>query len=258
MTIASSIRLANKLNYDLGIVWKPHPHWSCKYNAIFGDNIKCITDSPALLEYPVGNSPRLCINLDEIKGNDLYIRYFHFIFSLEDLNTPPIQITNELKESWNEITPSNQVLEKYDKSTYNLGIHIRRAVDIETASTWDKPSDSFISNLTKNFIIKQNIKSIYLCSPSQVTTNFLRDDLSSLDVSITTSTADVWDLHDDSSIVQAYVDILNLASCKHIVRHFLSTFSAIPSLISAETEVVYTDDEQTYERVPLVFSGAAL
>jgi len=265
MMIASAIRLSKKWDYELVIVWKDHS-MSCDYNAIFGEKFNYITESPSLPSYPTDLYPRVFINYDEIKGNDLYIKGFHFIFSLDDLNTPPAQITNELKHSWHEIVPSNEVLDKYLRNSFDLGIHVRRPVDIEvgvtsfeTITNWTKPSDAFISNIAKNTIIKNNVRSIYICSPSQETINVIKDNLSDLNVNITISCShNAWDLHNKLPLVEAYVDMLHLASCKHIIRHYLSTFSALPSLVSADTEVIYTDEDKAYERQPLVFSGAAL
>ena len=262
MMIVSCIRLAKKMNYELVIVWKDDPVFICDYNAIFGDKFNYVKESPSIPPYPLGNLPRLWVNFDEIRGQDLYLKTYHFIFStddlnsLSDLNRAKIQITHELKQAWSEIVPSNKVIEKLHHKSFDLGIHVRRSMDVDTTD-WSKPSDSFISNLSKNFITQNNIKSLYLCSVSPETTNFIKDELLGLNVDITTSSSNSWDLNNLSTI-QAYVDMLHLASCRHIIRFATTTFSALPSLVSAETEVVYTENESFVHRQPLVFSGAAL
>ena len=257
MMIVSAIRLAKKWDYDLVVVWKDDHCISCDYSAIFGDQYEHITDSPSIPPYPTDLYSRGLINPDRTKEDDLYIKSFHFVLALDDLKIPPAQITNELKQSWNEIIPSNQVLEKYQHQSFDLGIHIRRPTIFDTPTNWTSPSDLFISNISKNYIINHNIKSIYLCSPSPETTSFLTDAFADLNLKVITSISNSWGI-DNPSLVQAYVDMLNLASCKHIIRHYLSTFSALPSLVSADSEMIYTDEEQVSERQPLILSGAAL
>ena len=263
--LIGAARLASRNYYDLVPVWGgKSDEMNFNFEALFAVYPEVIHEVPeGVLEYIFDPSaPRNIIDFSEVEGRDIYIRGYHFVFSLSDINKvssyPAIRekITEELRQEWRRMIPSSAVKKFITDSRYDLGVHIRRGVPWDPTD-WSQPTDDVVDHYIREIVKLKDIKSAYVCTSSCVTRDRLYTVLGDLGVQATFSSANSWG-QSEKDIVHAYVDMQNLSRCRHIFRHALSTFSALPAMIGADSEFIFSPLSGVIERVPLVFSGAAL
>ena len=207
--------------------------------------------------------PREVVDFEGLRGQDVYLRNFHFIFSSEDIAEIPIDfpriqnaITLDIKRHWTQLRPNQEVIDRSSNGHYSIGLHVRRNGEVDTTD-WGKPDDAFISEVLKFAIGKRGSLTVFICSPSERTLRFMYEALRPLGVEVTITASNRWG-QDRESVILSCVDMIKLSKCDCVIRRDISTFSALPSLVGANSEIIYTQTGQVIERVPLVFSGAAL
>ena len=152
--------------------------------------------------------------------------------------------------------PSAAVKRLMSESHYDLGVHVRRGVPWDPTD-WSQPDDGVIEYYIREIVKLKDIKSAYVCTSSHETRERLFKVLCDLGVQATFSGANSWG-QSENDIMRAYVDMQHLSHCRHIFRHALSTFSALPAMIGADSEFIFSPSGGVLERLPIVFSGSAL
>lgn len=259
MMMASSIRAAKLHGYQVIFVWRKEGDFYSEFGSLF-ENVNYTNTPPnmPMLELP-GYPQRMCIDFEALAGQDFYLRNHHFVLCADDLKQAPSNaewITEGLRDGWRDIVPTAAVREKLLHREFDLGVHVRRNGVVDT-NDWNFPDDQTVANIVKNCVVATNAKSLYLCSPSNETIKSILSAIIGMGVEVTISGANSWD-QDCAAVTQAYVDMLNLARCKHIVRRDISTFSGLPSLVNAQSEYIYTSEGGVLNKRPLIFSGGLL
>jgi hypothetical protein len=271
MFLLASMRIARKLNYEFIPIWNREKvdddsQMGCSIHDLFA-NIpisKVDVNSLQLTQCSTIHG-RNFIDVEALKGRDIFVKGFHFLMDIKDLvsvtNDPSyaLIISKQIALEWSQLIPHKFLYESVNYN-YDIGIHIRRSTFIRSVNPnytkdWSYPSDNDLIKFIHEIIVDINIKKIFLCSASEKTMHFLRSQLSMYDVECSNTNA--WDLG-VSAVQNAFIDMLNLANCSVIFRHRESTFSALPSLISAQKEYVYSDNGDINNLTPLIFNGAGL
>lgn len=259
MMMASSVRLAKKHGYEVVYVWKKEGDFYTEFESLFNNtNFRTTTPDLPLLDLP-GYPQRMTIDFAAQGGRDIYLRNHHFVLDTEDVQGAPgnaAAITEGLREGWRSIVPSTAVQDKLLHRHFDLGVHVRRNGVVDT-NDWSMPSDDHLATIVRHTVASTQAKTMYLCSPSADTVKTILSAVMDLGVEVTISGANSWD-QDCAAVTQAYVDMLNLARCKHIVRRDISTFSGLPSLVNAQSELIYDANGGVLAKVPLIFSGGLL
>jgi hypothetical protein len=256
MFLASAIRLAHRNGYDVTIVWKPDNALNCKITDLICVEHSVVDESPGLVPEASISEARYVIDFSRIKGKDVYVKGFHFIFELSDFALDKVIISNQIRLHFQRLVPVPAVADALGNDIYDLGLHVRRSTIIDTQD-WGRPSDEFIACVCSYAIGKMNSRAVFIAASSVQSKEFMKRNLKIPDVSISTSSVNAWTLSSDSA-VSDFVEMLKLARCRVIVRPAISTFSALPALINSVREFIYSEDEVFADRTPYVLTGNAL
>jgi len=209
-------------------------------------------------------------SLEPIGGRSFYVDsdiqichisgWHHFVFTEDDYallqrigEQGRLKIESELRGY------SYKLLEKlYDDSRYDLGIHIRTNTgERDNNFQWTIPQISNLSNCISEKVQIWKIKKIYIACTSLDVRDALVQNLSerhpSLDIESGYSAKT--NLTDKEKLLQDFRGLLN---SNKIIRHPMSTFSALPSFINGYLEAIYLDNGELFERHPSLFKGCAL
>ena len=254
MFMLSALRLSIKFKRKLVFVWSPDKNIDCNFDDLFS-NFEFQTFTPNLpVEESIANH-RYVVDLDNKR--DIYLKGFHFIFTPNDFYLSKEDITLEHIKCWNKILFSNSIQSLKSTNYYDMGIHIRRSSILDTTD-WGKPTSDIILNGIMNTIQSKEskIKDIYISSNNPAELNYMKEILSK-DFHIFSSNSTTFS-NDLDSIKSSFSDFFSLINCEYIFRRDISTFSALPSMLNASEEYLYTEDSKLITRKPLILSGFAL
>ena len=254
MFMLSALRLSIKYKKKLVFIWSADKDMDCNFYDLFS-NFEFQTHKPDL---PVEESiipHRYVVDLENKR--DIYLKGFHFIFSPNDFQLSKEEITLEYIKTWNKLLFSNTIQSLKSINYYDMGVHIRRSSILDTQD-WGKPTtDIILSGIFKAIQSKHGmIKKIYISSNNPTELNYIGDILSK-DFNLFLSNASNFS-NDLDSIKSSFSDFFSLMNCEYIFRRDISTFSALPSMLNASEEYLYTEDSKLITRKPLLLSGLAL
>ena len=277
----SAYRIALILGYKFMVIW-PYDEVSieCKFEEIFNGDVNAINCREVSLS---GNFHREVRSINgrsflttPPEGMDVIIAgWHHFIFLDSDLATIAngdeglrgieLELRNASSVFLGHVSSDSKGVSSF---CYDLGIHFRvntvtedRYINSDShrsrVTNWNRYDDRFFVDIALKACSRVNARQVFVTTSNNRLTKFVAETLTVAGLGVVyfqDSSSDT----DKDSVSSALRDLIELQKCRIILRDHLSTFSALPSFLNAEMQLLYGYDGELIESIPRLFSGSAL